>query len=62
MRKSKWNEGDLIDYLEWRYLDGIATFEEKLMYENYVWSGKLDTSNRNIVSRLIKALNTYYLS
>lgn len=44
MTKLNWRLSEVISFLEERIIDGIATEEEEIVYQDYKWTNKI---NRN---------------
>ncbi|MBU8573751.1 hypothetical protein [Bacillus pumilus] len=46
-----WNKQDIIELLEYRIVNDIATQEENMFYEDYKWFNKFDETS-NVFKRL----------
>jgi hypothetical protein len=59
MEKLHFSKSEVIAFLEEMIEIGMATEDEQLLYENYIWNGKLERSNtyKKVLKKMKKFLN-----
>lgn len=58
---ARWKKNDVIAYLEQLVLDELADNEQLEMYEDYMWSGKLDKNKYTyIIKKLVRDMDKQY--
>jgi hypothetical protein len=59
MTKNTFRKEEVISFLEVKILENTATTDEVLLYEEYVWNGKLRKNNYTY-KKVIKQLTNMY--
>jgi hypothetical protein len=59
MTKNTFRKDEVISFLEMKVLENTATTDETLLYEEYVWNGKLRKNNYTYKKLISQMTNIY---